>query len=219
MKRALCALSAVSVMLVLALCSASAQNLFTNGDFEQGNTGFASDYAYIPGDGTHHTEPSQYSVITNPSTAFTNGYLSYGDHTTGSGLMFFADGGPSTQNVWTENLSLAAGMYTFTAWVADPDPNLGNAEMLGLYINGQKTGNTFTSTQVGQWQEWTMSVNVANPGAASFAIRNLNPNYQSGNDDFTLDDLTLTPEPSSLLLLGSGLVGCIGVIRRRMAKS
>jgi hypothetical protein len=152
-----------------------------------------------------HTVPPDYSVINNPATAFTNGYLSYGDHTSGSGLMFFGDGGDPSLNVWGENLSLSAGMYTFTAWVADPDPSIANPETLDLYINGTETNNPFTSTQVGQWQKWTFSFDVASSGNALVSIRDLNQNYNSGNNDFTMDDLSLTaatPEPGSFLLLG-----------------
>ncbi|MFZ0707600.1 MAG: PEP-CTERM sorting domain-containing protein [Candidatus Korobacteraceae bacterium] len=218
MNRKILALSALS-MLVLFSIAARAQNLFTNGDFEQGNTGFTTDYTYVPGNGTVHTVPPDYSIINNPATAFTNGYLSYGDHTSGSGLMFFADGGAPSLNVWAENLNLAAGMYTFTAWVADPDLNLANPETLDLFLNGTETNNSFTSTQVGQWQEWTFSLNVVNSGNTLVSIRDLNQNYNAGNNDFTMDDLSLTsatPEPGSFLLLGSGILGCIGAVRKRM---
>ncbi len=213
MKRTILAVSTLTVLLAI---SAAAQNLLTNGNFEAGNTGFTSDYIYIPGDGTRHTEIGEYSVIDNPATAFTNGYHSYGDHTTGSGLMFFADGASITQDVWAQNANLAAGAYTFTAWVADPDPGLYNPANLALFINGAQTGTAFTSTEIGQWQEWTMSLDITSPGNTVLSIRDINPNYGS-YDDFTMDDLSLTqsPEPASLALMGSGVLACIGVARKK----
>ena len=51
MNRKILAVSVLS-MLVLFSIAARAQNLFTNGDFEQGNTGFTTDYTYVPGNGT-----------------------------------------------------------------------------------------------------------------------------------------------------------------------
>lgn len=213
---------AISMLVLLLAISAAAQNLLTNGNFEAGNTGFTTDYTYIPGDGTHHTEIGDYSVINNPATAFTNGYLSYGDHTTGSGLMFFADGAAPSLNVWGENLNLAAGMYSFTGWAADPDPSLGNAATLGLFLNGTQTGGTFSFAQVGQWEEWTVQFNVTSPGNSFVSIRDTNPNDGSF-DDFTLDDLSLTqggggttPEPASLALMGSGLLTCLCAGRKKL---
>jgi hypothetical protein len=221
MNRTFLAVSALS-MLMFCSIAACAQNLLTNGDFEQGNTGFTSDYTYIPGNGTLHTEIGEYSVINNPATAFTNGYLSYGDHTTGSGLMFFGDGAGPNLNAWAENVNLTAGEYSFSAWVADPDPSLFNPANLALFVNGTQTGTTFTSTNVGVWQEWSFNLNVATGGNDLLSIRDINPNDGS-YDDFTMDDLSLTkgsgtgttPEPGSFVLMGSGLLGCAGIVRRK----
>lgn len=219
MNRKTLALSALSMLLFLPI-AASSQNLLTNGDFEQGNTGFTTDYTYIPGNGTLHTENGEYSVISNPATAFTNGYASYGDHTTGSGLMLFADSSGPGHNIWAESLDLSAGEYTFTGWIANADPTVLNPATLSLFVNGVETGDTFTISQNGGiWEEWTVHLNLNSGGMDTLSIQDLNEGYHGAGDDFTLDDLSLTrgttPEPGSFLLMGSGVLTCIGVVRRK----
>ena len=80
--------SVLSSGLVLAFAAslasgafASAPNLVTNGNFEAGNSGFTSDYAYSP---ASNNDEGQYTVRSNPFPW--NGlFISGGDHTTGSG--------------------------------------------------------------------------------------------------------------------------------------
>jgi len=62
----------------------------------------------------------------------------------------------------------------------------------------------------------------SNIAAIEFTIASsVDPN---ANNDFAIDDLsigytaTATPEPSSLVLLGSGLLGMAGVLRRKLAR-
>ena len=223
MKRTIFAVSALTLLLVIS-AAADSQNLLVNGNFEAGNTGFMTDYTYIPGDGTHHTENGQYSVITNPATAFTNGYASYGDHTTGSGLMLFADSDGPGHNIWAENVSVGAGAYTFTGWIANADTIVLNPPTLALFINGVETGNTFTITQNGGiWEPWTVSLNFNSASNVDLSIQDLNTGFHGAGDDFTLDDLSLTqggattPEPASLALMGSGLLPCLWIVRRKLA--
>jgi PEP-CTERM motif len=85
-------------------------------------------------------------------------------------------------------------------------------------------GSSFdvSSTMPGAWQEWTASLTTG-PGDTSIAllIQDLNTNYNTAGNDFSLDDLSLspppatTPEPASMLLFGTGLLGIAFLMRRR----
>jgi hypothetical protein len=96
--------------------------------------------------------------------------------------------------------------------------------VLGLFVDGTQVGGSFevSSTMPGVWQEWTGSVTTG-PGDTSIAlsIQDLNPNYTAAGNDFSLDDLSLaptvatTPEPASMLLFGTGLLGIAFLMRRR----
>jgi hypothetical protein len=68
-------------------------NLIINGDFEQGNTGFYSQYTFGPGGGALGAAAS-YDVLTNPKydRPYDINPPNFGDHTTGSGLMFAGNG-------------------------------------------------------------------------------------------------------------------------------
>ena len=67
--------------------SPNAANLLVNGDFSLGNMGFTSDYIF-----TDDTEPEgTYCINTDPHNCHPGG-ASYGDHTTGTGLMLNANG-------------------------------------------------------------------------------------------------------------------------------
>ncbi len=118
--------------------SSARADLLTNGDFEAGNTGFTTQYSVVTGNGTVYTSPGDTGITSNPAsstTGFTNGYLSYGDHTSGSGLMLFMDGGSPSDYFWQELVSLAASTeYTFSYYVtAAYDENLPTIQTL---LNG-----------------------------------------------------------------------------------
>src|SRR5262245_56943309 len=69
----------------------SGQNLITNGDFALAITGFTSGYTYSPG---NILDPGTYDVVDNPahSRPNDNESASYGDHTSGTGLMLAVNG-------------------------------------------------------------------------------------------------------------------------------
>ena len=192
-----------------------ATNLLVNGDFSQGNTGFTSQLDYIPIHGTHWG-PSYYGIVHNPSTEIWDAFGNFGDHTTGSGLMFASDG-PTNPNtvVWQETINVSSGTdYVFSGWGAsmgqvpigtpfDPNP-----ATLAFFVNDVQIGSPFTvPSPNGQWSQFSAPWNSGTSDVATIKIIDLNT--AGGGNDFTMDDLSFTgiaapprPRPAGLVIDG-----------------
>lgn len=157
------------------------------------------------------TAPGQYRIITNPSTAFTNGYTSYGDHTSGTGQFLFVDGaGSSSTRLWDDTLTLTAGTtYTFSFWGSSGGATA--VPVLHPTIDGASlaTGSDLTTVN-GVWTQFTGTFTVATTGSHTLAI--VDTMTPSSGNDGGIDDIRLTapsaaPEPSDLLLLVPAVAG------------
>ena len=85
--------------------------LLSNGDFEAGNTGYASDYTHSPG----NTQPEgTYDVVHDPQHSHPRG-ASFADHTSGTGLMLVANGAAdTTRAVWGQSVAVTTHTtYTY----------------------------------------------------------------------------------------------------------
>ncbi len=167
----------------------TALNLIDNGDFEQGNTGFNSDYLYSPG---NLVPEGRYDVIDNPQASHP-GFQPCNDHTSGMGNMMVVNGaGTPGQNVWCQTISglIPNQQYAFSCWVATVVA--ASPARLQFEINGATIGPIFNapaSTCV--WQNFYALWN--NGAATSATICILNQNTTLGGNDFALDDLSFAP--------------------------
>ena len=92
--------------------SGASQNLVMNGDFEEGNTGFTTQYIYL--DSSNQGDftlgwPPYYTVSTNPHLYHGN-FLSFGDHTSGTGNMMIVNGATdlTPRILWEQKVTLPA---------------------------------------------------------------------------------------------------------------
>ncbi len=166
-------------------------NIIDNGDFENGNTGFTSQYSYA----AVNTIEGEYTVGSNPQSW--NGALgSFGDHTTGTGKMLIVNGAPvPNQSIWCKTVAVSPNTdYAFSAWIMNANiwGAASNPPTLQFSINGNLMGTPFTSTTTaGVWQQFYQTWNSGLSTTANICIVNQNT-IISGND-FAIDDISFSP--------------------------
>jgi hypothetical protein len=170
-------------------------NLIPNGDFEQGNVNFGSDYAYA----TNNTAEGQYTVGTN-GQAFNGALVTAGDHTSGSSQMFIGNGKATPDRVWfTTTISVQPNTsYYFEAFVMNlcctQQSGIGDGvnpegpSVLSFYANGQLLG-TRTSSKLGVWEGLTTSWNSGS--STTVDLKLVNSNTVALGNDFAVDDVYL----------------------------
>jgi hypothetical protein len=171
-------------------------NLIPNGDFEQGNANFGSDYAWAP---TTNTAEGQYTVGTNAQT-WNGALITAGDHTSGSSLMFIGNGKATPDRVWfTSAITVQPNTdYYFEAFVMNlcctQQSGIGDGvnpvgpSVLSFYANGQLLG-TRTSSKLGVWEGLTTSWNSGS--STTVDLKLVNSNTQALGNDFAVDDVYL----------------------------
>lgn len=159
------------------------------------------------------------SVVTMQEGNTWIGNFDYGESLLWTGnANFGVAGGPMAvlfgAGVGSFGFSLSADLYgPFTAQIGVFDTSL---NLIGTF--------TYTGKSNGLENGSARFIGIgdksgANIGAVEILTDSGNPTYVN---DYAIDDVSLTytkatPEPGSLLLLGSGLAGVLGVIRRKLS--
>ncbi len=173
--------------------SDSNPNLIINGDFESGNAGITSGYAFVnPSPGSLIT-PGVYTVITSPQIVYSN-FPACVDHTYGNpnGSMMVINGGSSPGiNAWCQTVAVSPNTYyTFSAFAASINPL--STSVLQFTINGSQIGNNLNlPPALCGWQGFGHTWYSGNATTANICIVDL----FSGNgllmNDYMLDDISL----------------------------
>jgi hypothetical protein len=192
---------------MMATLTATAQNLLFNGNFEQGNVGFSSDYDNDKG---NVFPDSTYAVLHNPREGNPYG-ADFPDHTTGKGYMLVANGSPDAhKDVWRETVHVEDHQqYVFSGWTSSwgMDWQLANTTTKGvdpcpsqirITINGVDCGEVVQVPAAnGVWLHFAVNWDSGDAIQARIEIRLLTT--AADGNDMVLDDLEFGPASAELL--------------------
>ncbi len=190
-QKALLVVASLVAVLLVGAPTAFATNLLTNGSFETGDfTGWSTSCGLC-------------EVFSGP-------FYDYSGAEDGNFYVIMGDVG--SDGIFSQTFSDTAGQhYTFSFWFASvgDSPSDFGASYDGTSLLSLTNPNTGSS-----WTQFSFDVVGTGSDTISFNERD-DPAYMA-LDNVSISPVSgTTPEPSSLLLLGSGLLTVGGVIRRK----
>ncbi len=194
-QKALLAVSALVVVLLVGAPTAFASpNLVNNGSFE------TSDFT-----GWNVSAGSLEEVVSGPFYVYSGAQ---------DGNLYSVWGSIGSDGSISQTITDTPGaQYTFSFWFASvgDDPSdfsaMWNSDTL-LNLSDPNTGVNYTE----------FSYTVTGTGSDTITFNGRDDPAWMALDNISVTRVTTTPEPSSLLLLGSGLLTVGGVIRRKLQK-
>jgi hypothetical protein len=183
--------------------------LVTNGDFNQGNNGFLSDYSFVNGfantavgysSGTGLYPESKYTVVANRTDsnvtlyhpAFFGNGRNQGNTVGRNDDKYMAINGSTVigQKIWSQTVEVVPNNnYSFSAWITSI--NAGNPSLLRFLINGIEIGPQISAPST--LNAWKQFYTVWNSGSATTAeITIINDNSNANGNDFGLDDISFS---------------------------
>lgn len=167
--------------------SLSPTNLVVNGNFNQGDVNFDTDYNYDSGASIGILE-NEYAIVTNSGQAH-NQFANCEDHTGDNpGNMMTVNGSGQSNNVWCQTINIQPDAeYVFAAWACSAVSQ--NPARLRFSINGQQIGNVYmASSSTCNWTQFNANWTAGSATTATICIVNVNTTA-SGND-FSIDDIS-----------------------------
>jgi gliding motility-associated-like protein len=161
-------------------------NLIDNGDFEQGNSGFSSDYVYNPGFTLFPF--GSYEVTATPAA-----FPDCPDHTSGGGQYMVVDGSDVPNKlVWCQTIAVLPNTdYNLSAWAATFTSGAPFAS-LKFTINGTTVGAPLSvPTPTCEWHPFNGAWNSGANTSATICIEDIT--VTGSNNDFAIDDITINP--------------------------
>jgi gliding motility-associated-like protein len=166
-------------------------SLITNGDFSNGNTGFTTDYTFIPT--SLGTSRGLYGINSNPEIWAPTFMKPCDDHSPGIGNMMIVDGSTvNTNNVgttklWCQTVPVVAGEdYIFDYYTTSLTS--GDPARFEVEINSVSIGKNSLTYNLCNWVESSFSWNSGTKTTAEICI--YDRNASEGGNDFGIDDIS-----------------------------